>query len=706
MQKKSMQNNISKIELMLFFIAIAAALTGIYYLGPSITGFVIKEFSYTEELNLVVASSGNYTLQLENAGELKSVKIDGRVTNHGKARVYLESNGVRHLLFDSAKLEQSKPTSNGSNLITAFVVKDDEKGKGNENKNETKPLQEGFGTQVTKNQTDEDKKKSNKKPKWSGDSEFIINGTTAINLSQYFTDEDGDSLLYSADKVEGIDVLINSDLAAITPKLESNFNTTITFTASDGLDIKSHAVSLFVIINVPEKIITNITEPINTEPVNSTNETINEINGTNEINATPDNATEIMPINKNVTMNKTITMSLSYKSGTIYDANDNGEESINGAVDLSVEGAKFSWDADGSKLCTMWEIYDIEEDSLTKFCNGNNDCCAFFDLAPKSANWNDIYYSVFNKDGADHDNIISAQVVYYDVNLSIDALRSEIYYSNWNNLSVKFFEDETQFFDMCLDTCALKGLNKSRYTLIFEIENDAVLRINKIKYEVLIDAVNAPPVLLRNFTAVNIPKNGNATLNLSHYFADPDGDALIYDYYKTMGIYILFDSDTAAIIPDKGTEGISFTYLIANDSENYVMSNLFMLNISVEPEPTNFTPSGTFGTFEIRGKEDNKLAVIDILGNLNIKGALIQNIEPLADPDDFALQNSSGGLNLVVTNPEGNMLIKGSLNENQSLNPTPNSFIIQSIAEENLAYVNSTGSLFLKGILKENVLFG
>lgn len=676
-------------ELLLFFIAIAAALTGLYYLGPSITGFVIKEFSYTEDLNLVVTSSGNYTLQLENAGELKSVKIDGRVTNHGKARVYLESNGVRHLIFDSAQSNQTK-ISNGSNLITAFVVKDE--GKGDENKNKT----------------DEDKKKSNKKPKWSGGSEFIINGTTAINLSQYFADEDGDALVYSAGEAEGIDILINDEIAMAAPKSNDDFNTTMAFTASDGLDAKSHMAKLVVIVKiVPEEPIVNVTEPANNtnETINATRETpVNETDGTlvNESNKSA-NESDKSANESDKTINKTITISMLYKPGTVYDANDNGEESINGVVDLSVEDTKFSWDADGSKLCTRWEIYNIEEDSLTKFCNGRTDCCAFFDLAPKSTSWNEVYYSVFNKDGAGHDNAISAQVIYYDVNLSISALRSEIYHSNWNNLSARFFEDETQFLDMCLDTCTLNGLNKSSYALIFEIENDAVLRINKIKYSVLIDVINAPPVLLRNFTAINIPKNGNATLNLSQFFTDPDGDALIYDYYKAADISILFDGSIATIIPYKGTEGTRLTYIVANDSENYIISNLFIINISVESEPINFTPNGAF---EIRDKDDNKLAVINMSGNLNIKGVLIQNAEPVADPDDFALQNSSGGLNLVVTNPEGNMLIKGSLNENQNrIAPTPNSFIIRSIAEENLAYVNSTGSLFLKGILKENVLF-
>ena len=118
----------------MFLAALVIAMAGIYFLGPSITGFVIKELSYSKDLNLVVASSGNYTLELENIGSLKSLKLDGRVTSYGKAKVYIESNGIKYLVFDSSRLgETENATTNESNLITGFAAKED----GSENKTES-----------------------------------------------------------------------------------------------------------------------------------------------------------------------------------------------------------------------------------------------------------------------------------------------------------------------------------------------------------------------------------------------------------------------------------------------------------------------------------------------------------------------------------------------------------------------------------------
>ncbi|MBI2101725.1 hypothetical protein HYT53_03865 [Candidatus Woesearchaeota archaeon] len=660
--------------LMLLAILIIVSI-GLYYLGPTITGFVTKEFSYTEDLNLVVTSSGNYTWQLGNIGDLKSASIDGSITNYGKARVYLESNGIRHLIFDSAMLNETKAAANGSNLITGFVV-------------------------------DGEKKDKNKKPKWVGANEFIINGTTQINLSQQFIDDDNDAMVYSASDADGIAAAIVDEIATLTPILGTEFNTTIIFTASDGVDSKSQVVNLIVIAE-QTGVAANITLPLNETPaINQTNETINI---TIPINETINQTLNITPtINETITnitnqtniTAKTIAINLAYKSGTVYDANDNGEESVNGVVDLTAEDSLFSWDADKSRLCTRWEIYSFEDDKLTTLCNGNNDCCAFVSLLPTSSNWNDVYYSTFGKDGAAHNNIVSAQVLYYDVNTSIDNPKSEIYYSEWGNLSAKFFEEETLFSGICLETCALTGLNKSSYSLVFEIEDNAILRIDRIKYSVISDVVNQPPVLLQNFSGVNILVNGNATINLSKYFSDPDGDILAYSYFKADNITILFENETATIVPDRNVNGARFTYIIANDSESFAVSNIFMINISGEIKPTDVN------FFEIRDTSNNKLAVFDSLGNVKIKGVLIPNIEPFADENDFIVQNSTNGLNLAITNPEGNMMIKGSLLENQELlAPTPNSFIIQDKDEQVVAYVNSTGSLFLKGALGQNAVF-
>src|SRR3989338_8897344 len=189
--KKLVQNRLRKFEAVILLIALVIAGFGIYEFGPSLTGFVIKQFSYTEDLNLVVTSSGNYTWNPENFGELKSLKIGGKVSNSGTARVYIESNGVRYLVFDSYRLNESenKTVSNQTSLITGFSVKE-EKGNGSDKGNDTK--------EEDNKESDKDKKKKNNKPEWDGPGSFTINETTTLNLSNYFSDEDEDSLTYSA----------------------------------------------------------------------------------------------------------------------------------------------------------------------------------------------------------------------------------------------------------------------------------------------------------------------------------------------------------------------------------------------------------------------------------------------------------------------------------------------------------------------------
>jgi hypothetical protein len=87
---------------------------------------------------------------------------------------------------------------------------------------------------------------------------------------------------------------------------------------------------------------------------------------------------------------------------------------------------------------------------------------------------------------------------------------------------------------------------------------------------------------LQNFSTINISKNKNAIINLSQYFADPDGDKLTYSYYKADNITVLFDDDTATFLSGKNVAGIRFTYITADDSENTAVSNVFMINVSEE----------------------------------------------------------------------------------------------------------------------------
>ena len=91
------------LEVLGVYAVLAMALVGIYYLEPVITGFVTvtKQLNYTDEVNLEFNEDQTYVWTLENPGNLKSVKISGSMNEEGGARVYIEDEGIRYLIFDS-----------------------------------------------------------------------------------------------------------------------------------------------------------------------------------------------------------------------------------------------------------------------------------------------------------------------------------------------------------------------------------------------------------------------------------------------------------------------------------------------------------------------------------------------------------------------------------------------------------------------------
>src|SRR3989338_521123 len=279
-------------ELFLFLAAVAIVGFGVYYLGPSITSFVIREFSHADEINLVVTSSGNYTWQLQGIGGLVSARIDGRMTAYGKARAYIESDGVKYLIFDSTMLNETKEDNfQSNNSITGFAVKEDE----DNDKNKT--------------ESDKEKKDKNKKPEWVGEDEFDVNGATLINLSGQFFGKDGDLLVYAVSDAEGLKTSIDNEMVTIAPESDENFNTTITFTASDGVDSRSHIVDLIVNANINPIINETINQTPEIQPINIT-PTINLTMPINDsiLNQTPANETINITMPKNEKINETINL--------------------------------------------------------------------------------------------------------------------------------------------------------------------------------------------------------------------------------------------------------------------------------------------------------------------------------------------------------------------------------------------------------------
>src|SRR3989338_2007533 len=167
--------------------------------------------------------------------------------------------------------------------------------------------------------------------------------------------------------------------------------------------------------------------------LNATEPTLEQPLAENSTEQTPELPSEIPSLQQ-----KAILAALSYVSDSPYDTNDDGVEAMNGVIDFSVADTAFTFDADPSKLCTKWKITSLDTQEETSICNGAAKCCAFLNLESSSEEWNATYYSTYNKHSATEENVISTQVVYYDVNLSAENLRAEVIFSEWGNLTAKY----------------------------------------------------------------------------------------------------------------------------------------------------------------------------------------------------------------------------------------------------------------------------
>lgn len=92
-------------RILLIFIITITLLVIFIFTKPSITGKVIldKETVHSETLNIQKNESGVYEWRVKNPGDIKSLKVTGSVSANGTARVYIEKEGERRLLFDSTK---------------------------------------------------------------------------------------------------------------------------------------------------------------------------------------------------------------------------------------------------------------------------------------------------------------------------------------------------------------------------------------------------------------------------------------------------------------------------------------------------------------------------------------------------------------------------------------------------------------------------
>lgn len=516
------------------FLLLILVFIAVFY-RPNVTTFAFKEkdYNYTDNVALTLNQSADYIWDLQNKGLLKSVKLNGEVKTNGSVKIYLRHGNEAFLVFDSQKL-----SNNAENMITGFAVKNyiDVKVTG-ELSSEGQTVLDSLVADINQTKNNVDIQIKNK-----GNSKKAINGNVTASQTLLI-----DSLLNISQGINNnINIKITSDF---TGAQESNNNQSINETLNLTLDI---------------------TLNINETNINSSNEANESLNQTSNLT---ENATL-----ENISLNR-INIALKYQNNIRYDENNDGIENVKSIIDITVEQTSFSWEVNHENLCTRWNVYSVDNNQSTEVCYGSDRCCNFIGLSAKRVNWNDTYYAAYGQDGATLKNIISAQVLYVDYNLSLSNPYSSIYYSDWKNLTAEFYEGYAIFENECIETCTLPYFNDTNYQLSIEVENSSLI-LSGISYEIAnYEKANNPPVLLKNFSDISINKRQSHTINLSDYFYDEDNDTLSFTYYNTSGLNetivdVSIVNDTV-ILQANDLSGTTFIYFIANDSKDLAVSNVF-----------------------------------------------------------------------------------------------------------------------------------
>ena len=315
--------------------------------------------------------------------------------------------------------------------ITGFVVADNLTNETVDQLNESIVVETIVNETKEKGKSEKAKEQNpepNVPPVWKSDvDELIINGKTTIDLNNYFEDKNNDTIGYAVavSEPDKISIAIEGSLITIT-SAGDNFNSSITIVASDG----DKSTTKEIVLIVPER---------------------------------------------------TITIALEYKSGSIYDADNDGRATTTDIVDLTVEETNFNWDVDEDNLCTRWDTYSVDDQESTIVCYGSSRCCQFVDLLATRPVWDEPFHSAYGTYGATSNNVISAQVLYVDYELAVEDPFAEIYNSEWSDLSASYFFEFYNFHNVCVDTCILEGFNETSYTLIFEIDG-ATIELDTLTY--------------------------------------------------------------------------------------------------------------------------------------------------------------------------------------------------------------------------------
>jgi hypothetical protein len=158
-----------------------------------------------------------------------------------------------------------------------------------------------------------------------------------------------------------------------------------------------------------------------------------------------------------------------------------------------------------------------------------------------------------------------------------------------------------------------------------------------------------------------------------------------------------------------GEHGVSHSlYIGASGTGNYfngLIDDVQVYNYACPPDEVGrLIYEATSKQFWVKDASGSPVACIDNLGNLYLKGTLTESGTPQAssENDEFRVQNSSSVDVAIINATTGNMAIAQT--KHQGL-PDPTDFIVENSENDVVAYIDTSGNLYLGGKVYSNWVF-
>lgn len=279
------------------------------------------------------------------------------------------------------------------------------------------------------------------------------------------------------------------------------------------------------------------------------------------------------------------------------------------------------------------------------------------------------------------------------------------------------------FTDACAETCVMEPTGGA--TLALEAVTDGEVRVATVTATA--PRENGAPQLLLPIPALALTVGEPLTLDLAAHFADPDGDALTFDFMDVPGVEMSVDGTTLRILATAPGERQSILY--ASDLHEIAQSNIFTLTVTGEAVPpldgngtngttpdANATPVNTTLNLSVN-------ATLNVTGNLTVNGTNVSvdcsdpdpNMRPVEClqlesakyfPDNELFLTTTGRTPIARITPIGNLLISGDVQELALFTPDLKDYVIgyedeYGVFRVTVWFDSGSGDLYLRGRLFE-----